>query len=109
MKDRALRVKDKLWIHHNGRLHAIPAEARSARAGGSAAAADELVAPFPCKILKLHVQDGASVKQGDPVVVVEAMKMEYSYSSPKDGVIEKVEVKEGTVVAQGTHFVRWKA
>jgi 3-methylcrotonyl-CoA carboxylase alpha subunit len=104
---KALRFQGKLWVHHNGRLHGFAAEEKKSGAGGEAAAAD-LTAPFSCKVLKVHVKPGQKLAKGDPVLVVEAMKMEYSYASPRDGEIEAVNVQEGAIVSAGTAFVRWK-
>lgn len=105
---RALVDRGKLWVHHNGRIHKIELETNRKASGQSAEAANQLVAPFNCKIVKLHVGSGAQVKAGDPVVSVEAMKMEYTYASPRDGTIAKINVQEGQVVGEGTHFVAWK-
>ena len=66
------------------------------------------MAPFSCKVLKIHASAGKEVRAGAPVVVVEAMKMEYSYASPRDGVIAEILVNEGQIVQAGAHFVRWK-
>jgi 3-methylcrotonyl-CoA carboxylase alpha subunit len=104
---KSLRAKNKLWVQWQGRLYGMPLSLDSKR-GKSADEAQELEAPFSCKVLKIHVQDGQTVKKGDPVVVVEAMKMEYAYASPRDGVIAKVQVKEGAVVPAGTQFVQWR-
>ena len=101
------RVRDKIWVQWEGRLYGVPATLKPAGARGEAEG-QELVAPFSCKVLKIQVQDGQSVKKGDPVVVVEAMKMEYTYASPRDGVVAKVQVKEGAVIPAGTQFVAWK-
>lgn len=100
------RFKDKVWVQWQGRLYGMPVELKRAR--GSEQEAQELVAPFSCKVLKIHAKPGTELKKGDPVIVVEAMKMEYSYASPKDGVVDSVNVKEGEIVNAGTHFIRWK-
>jgi 3-methylcrotonyl-CoA carboxylase alpha subunit len=109
MTIRGLKIRDKLWVQWNGRLYEMPADLRKASRGSGGDDALELVAPFPCKVLKIWVKPGQSVKKGDPVVVVEAMKMEYSYPAPRDGVISDVLAKEGEIVPGGAHFVKWKA
>ncbi len=85
----------------------MPADLRRAQAAARGEEAQELVAPFSCKVLKVLAKSGQSVNKGDCVVVVEAMKMEYSYSSPRNGVIEKVLVREGEIVQSGSPFVTW--
>ncbi|MCB0397988.1 MAG: biotin/lipoyl-binding protein, partial [Flavobacteriales bacterium] len=57
-----------------------------------------IVSPMPGKVIKINVKDGAEVKKGDILMVVEAMKMENNILSPKDGKIEKVNVKTGEMV-----------
>lgn len=99
------RHKDKLWVQWQGRLYGFPAEEKKAGAREDAAA--DLQAPFACKVLKIHVAPGQAVKKGEPVLVVEAMKMEYAYASPQDGTIQAVNVKEGATVSAGTQFVTW--
>ncbi|MGZ3693176.1 MAG: acetyl-CoA carboxylase biotin carboxyl carrier protein subunit [Bdellovibrionota bacterium] len=104
---KAQRVKDKIWVQWQGRLYAMAANPALASRSRSEEA-QELVAPFSCKVLKLHVSAGQKVKKGDPIVVVEAMKMEYSYASPRDGIIGKVQAKEGEIVPAGVQFVQWE-
>ena len=109
MKPRSQKVRDKLWVQWQGRLYEMPADLRKAQSAVRGEEAQELVAPFSCKVLKLSVKSGQAVKKGDAVVVVEAMKMEYSYGSPRDGVIADVLVREGEIVQGGSPFVKWKA
>jgi len=52
-----------------------------------------LNAPMPGKILELLVNEGDEVEQGDPVIILEAMKMENELKAPARGVIVKVDVK----------------
>jgi len=107
MSLRSMKIRDKLWAQWRGRLYEMPADLRRAKAGSGSSETLELVAPFPCKVLKLSVKNGQSVKKGDSVVVVEAMKMEYAYPSPREGIILEVLVKEGEIVPSGAPFVKW--
>jgi 3-methylcrotonyl-CoA carboxylase alpha subunit len=108
MRPRSQKAKDKLWVHWRGRLYGLAADLKKAQRAAKGEDAQELLAPFSCKVLKLHVAPGQSVKKGDPVVVVEAMKMEYAYASPRDGVIAEVMAKEGEILQGGSHFVAWR-
>jgi 3-methylcrotonyl-CoA carboxylase alpha subunit len=108
MNTKVQKVRDRLWVQWNGRLYEIPADLRRARDAARGEEAQELVAPFSCKVLKVQARDGQAVKKGDPVVVVEAMKMEYAYASPREGVIAKVLVREGEIVQGGAPFVEWR-
>ncbi len=107
MKPRVVRSKDKLWVQYRGRIYALPAVQKKGAHAAGEESANELVAPFSCKVLKVLVKPGQTVKKGDPVLTVEAMKMEYSYTSPRDGVIQNVLVTPGSIVQEGTRFVDW--
>jgi 3-methylcrotonyl-CoA carboxylase alpha subunit len=54
-----------------------------------------VLAPMPCKILRVEVEEGNIVKKDQPLVVIESMKMETVIRSPQDGVISKVVHKKG--------------
>jgi oxaloacetate decarboxylase alpha subunit len=56
-------------------------------------------------IFKVHVAPGDHVEEGQPLLVVEAMKMETAVSAPKAGTISDVFVREGDVVAVGDPLV----
>ena len=58
-------------------------------------------APMPGTILKILVSNGQSVKSGDPLVVLEAMKMENEIASPCDGVVSSICVNTGDTVDAG--------
>ncbi|GIU18296.1 MULTISPECIES: sodium-extruding oxaloacetate decarboxylase subunit alpha [unclassified Shewanella] len=62
-------------------------------------------APLSGNIFKVHVSPGDSVKEGDVVIILEAMKMETEVRAEADGVISKVWVKEGDAVAAGSQLL----
>ena len=107
MKLRSQKVRDKIWVHWKGRIYDIPADIKKAQRATHGEEEQALVAPFSCKILKIHAKTGQTLRKGDAVIVVEAMKMEYSYSSPRDGVVGRIPVKEGEIVQGGTNFIEW--
>ncbi|HDI06797.1 MAG TPA: biotin/lipoyl-binding protein [Candidatus Bathyarchaeota archaeon] len=53
------------------------------------------------KIVSVKVKEGDSVKRGDVLCVLEAMKMENEISAPRDGVVREVHVSEGSAVSEG--------
>ena len=57
--------------------------------------AHSVLAPMPCKILRVQVEEGQSVTKDQPLVVIESMKMETVIRSPQDGVVSKVVHKQG--------------
>ena len=102
------KIGNQIWVHYQGKIFSLPASLKTNTHTQQQDAAEELVAPFSCKVLKIHAKAGAKVKKGDPIIMVEAMKMEYSYASPRDGEIKEILVKEGMIVPQGNNFVSWK-
>lgn len=60
-----------------------------------------LEAPMPGIILRYLVSEGDSVKAGDPIVILEAMKMENSLPSPRDGMIKTISITTGSRVSRG--------
>ena len=62
---------------------------------------NEIGANIPGNIIKILVDKGDNVKEGQPIAIIEAMKMETNVISPKKGVIEKIFVKEGDMVKSG--------
>jgi 3-methylcrotonyl-CoA carboxylase alpha subunit len=69
-------------------LHEVESDAR----GGN------LAAPMPGKIIAVLTTAGAKVAKGTPLVILEAMKMEHTIVSPKDGVVDRVAFKENDLV-----------
>jgi biotin carboxyl carrier protein len=58
----------------------------------------EIKAPMPGLVLNIIVEEGSVVKKGDPILVLEAMKMENILKSPADGTVKKINVKKGVAV-----------
>lgn len=77
-----------------------PAPAAPAAPAGSQGAV-KVEAPMIGKILAVKVKVGQAVKRGEPVVVLEAMKMENDIVAPQDGVIATIDCKEGDQVESG--------
>ena len=62
-------------------------------------------APMPGAILRIEVTQGASVKAGQLLVVLEAMKMENEILAPRDGTIAQVVVSKGNTVETGDPLI----
>ena len=76
---------------------AAPAPAPAPAAAGGT----PVTAPMPGKVLRVVVANGAAVKNGDLVLILEAMKMENEIFSPADGVVRDVRVRDGETVNTG--------
>ena len=68
-------------------------------------AGESVNAPMPGTILKVNVQNGQAVKEGDVLVVLEAMKMENEILAPKNGTVTQVLVSKGSTVDTGAPLV----
>ncbi len=72
------------------------------RGGGEGAGGERILrAPLPGRIVAVPAEEGARVRRGTPVVVLEAMKMEQRLSAPFDGCIVEVRVRPGDQVEEG--------
>lgn len=75
------------------------------RKSKASAVEGQMLSPMPGKILKVMVGVGQSVSKGDPLLIMEAMKMEHTIKATKDGVVAKLDFKEGDQVAGGIELV----
>jgi acetyl/propionyl-CoA carboxylase alpha subunit len=70
------------------------------------AAGDDIRSPMPGKILDVKATSGQDVKKGDPLVVMEAMKMEHTLTAPRDGKVAEVSATAGAQTAEGVVLVK---
>jgi acetyl/propionyl-CoA carboxylase alpha subunit len=68
---------------------------------------NELKAPMPGLIIDIRVQPGQAVQKGDPLLVLEAMKMENILKAPADGIIESIKVALRANVTKGQVLVQF--
>ena len=78
-----------------------PARRAGASGKGSAASGDSLTSPMQGTIVKIAVEEGATVAEGDLIVVLEAMKMEQPLNAHKSGTITALTAEVGTTVTAG--------
>ena len=83
---------------------AVPAPVAAAPAAGLAAG-EVVKSPMPGNVLKINVQQGQKVNEGEVLIVLEAMKMENDIVAPKTGTIAQIVVSKGTVVETGAPLI----
>ncbi|MFJ8869536.1 acetyl/propionyl/methylcrotonyl-CoA carboxylase subunit alpha [Streptomyces sp. NPDC102473] len=74
---------------------------RAAKKAGSAASGDTLASPMQGTIVKIAVEEGQEVKEGDLIVVLEAMKMEQPLNAHRSGTVKGLAAEVGTSVSSG--------
>jgi biotin carboxyl carrier protein len=98
----------ELWVDLPGRRLAARVERSrpSAHGASSAAAAGAVLAPMSGKLLRLDAQLGQTVKAGQALAVIEAMKMENELLAPWDGVVVEVGAAAPSAIDKGTLIAR---
>jgi len=97
------KVGDDWWIHLDGRIHVVTGH----EPGSSSDSTGEggLNAPMPGTILEVHVKEGQRVREGQTLLVMEAMKMEHRIQAPKAGEVVALKFSEGDRVDMGATLV----
>ncbi len=92
------------WVFLNGEVFELDAQdARRRRPAATAHAA--LVAPMPATVVRVDVAPGATVRKGDTLLILEAMKMELPIRAPADGVVRAVLCRARDLVKPGVPLV----
>lgn len=105
----AVKAQGKLWIHFAGQTHVLESSLNGARRGtnpSSSVASGLCKAPMPGKVTKVFVKAGEKVSVGQSLVVMEAMKMEYTLEADLAGLVAEIGAHEGDQVALGQLLVR---
>ena len=69
---------------------------------------NEIKAPMPGLVLQIMVKPGQEVKKDDPILILEAMKMENVLKSPTDGVVKEIGVSKGEAVEKNTVLITFE-
>jgi len=88
-------------LYNSYEVEVIDAETRYLmNRGGNGFNSDEntISSPMPGKVVKVMVKEGDTVKEGETVVIISAMKMESEYKAPKNGIVSKINVNDGDTV-----------
>jgi 3-methylcrotonyl-CoA carboxylase alpha subunit len=87
----------------------ITAIDRLVHAGDTQAEGGRLTAPMPGKVVSFAVKAGDKVSRGQPLAVMEAMKMEHTIAAPADGTVDELMFAPGEQVAEGEELLRMSA
>ncbi len=99
--------REDRWAFWNGRIFrsSMNADAPRRVQPAQGVAALSLAAPMPATVLKVLVTAGTQVKKGDTVIILEAMKMELTVRTSRDGIVTAVHCREGELVQPDTVLV----
>ena len=98
-----IRSDDKWWIHFQGRIYVTNMHETGSK--NSSLSEGSLSAPMPGTILDVLVKSGQRVRQGQTLLVMEAMKMEHRIQAPKAGEVIAVHFETGDRVDMGANLV----
>lgn len=98
-------IGGKLWYHMNGVTRVFEPAVTSKRQGAGSAR-EEIVSAMPGKITKVLKGTGDNVKAGEIVLVMEAMKMEYSLKAEVSGKIQSIDCHVGDQVPLGHRLAK---
>ncbi|MEO0128226.1 MAG: biotin/lipoyl-containing protein [candidate division WOR-3 bacterium] len=92
--------KDRLYVAVDGEYYTFETEKQEKVKGGvtTAEKSNAVVSPMPGLLVKVQVKIGDKVSAGTTLAIVEAMKMQNELRAPKDGVVKKINYKEGEQV-----------
>lgn len=104
----AVKHQGRLWFHWQGATHMVDLGGGSRRASGEKTKSNPgvITAPMPGKVTRVSVKKDEPVNKGQALVVMEAMKMEYTLEADRDGKVSEVNVQPGMQVGLGEVLVR---
>ena len=92
-----LDIKDK----YDDLLHSLGLDSLASKK------VNDIKAPMPGMVLNILVAEGQEVKKGDPLIVLEAMKMENILKSPTDGTVKKIAITKGIAVEKNQLLIQF--
>jgi len=105
----AQKLAGKLWLHFDGQTHLYePLGALGSANKKEGGDPSQIIAPMPGKVIKILKKTGEKVRNGETVIVMEAMKMEYNLKAQQDMHIENILCQENQNVTLGQKLVELK-
>ncbi len=99
------RRSDRVLVSVDGRVHAFAVGDAERRSAGGGAGSGSVTAPMPGKVVRVLVAVGDTVEVGQPLVVLEAMKMETTLGAEIAGTVQAVHAEAGGMVDGGALLV----
>jgi 3-methylcrotonyl-CoA carboxylase alpha subunit len=106
---RIVACGEAMTVIIGGRNHVVVPIDRLAPPRTETAGDDRLTAPIPARVSRVLVQVGDVVKKGAVLLVLEAMKMEFSLNAPIDGIVATVRHEVGDMVQEGAELLTFEA
>jgi len=101
----AVRLGDEIAVFSGGFTHHLRVVDPLAPRGTEEESGGRLTAPMPGRIVQVTTEKGATVKRGAALLILEAMKMEYTITAPSDGTVEEIRYSAGDVVDEGAELI----
>ena len=96
------KEKNTLWLHYKGQTYTwSPTEFQKTKPQEVRKLKEQIFSPLPGKIQEVPVKQGANINKDKTLLVLSAMKMEYSFKAEADGRIKAIHVKQGDTVQKG--------
>jgi acetyl/propionyl-CoA carboxylase alpha subunit len=96
-----LRVPGVALVPERGEMYEFTLDTGERSADEASAGDGAILSPMPGKIVSVAAKAGAKLKKGDPILVLEAMKMEHTLTAPFDGKLTELNAKPGAQVSEG--------
>ena len=110
---RAQRIGRQLWFKLNGTVYNVDindlTENFGSRRGSKNSSPEQIKAPMPGKVTKVFISEGEKVRKAQALLVMEAMKMEYTLKCDIDGAVQKIMVQVGDQVQLGHMLIQLKS
>jgi 3-methylcrotonyl-CoA carboxylase alpha subunit len=111
--DQSIRLRitedrDAISVFHEGAGFVFHLVDRLAPPDISSTGEDKLVAPTPARVAAVFVKAGAHVAKGQKLLILEAMKVETTFTAPHDGVVDNVLVGQDEMIAEGAVLVTFQ-
>lgn len=104
ISNRIIKIDEKLNILYGARLYVLDDKPITIL-DSNTKRDNSLFAPMPGTIIAINVENGSKVNEGDPLIILEAMKMEHTISAPSTGTVKNINFKKGEQVALGVELL----